>query len=138
MPVVEVIPGGQERILYVDDDKILLDLARLMLESLGYQVTAGTNSIEVLGIFIANPEQYDLVITDMTMPLMPGNELAKEIMGIRADIPIILCTGFSEYIDEAKAKDLGIKSFIMKPFSKKDLGKVVREVLDNRVKKIIH
>jgi CheY-like chemotaxis protein len=127
------IPGGHEHILYADDDKVLLELARMILESLGYKVTAGTSSVEVLRMFVANPAQFDLVITDMTMPVMPGSELAREIMKIRPDIPVILCTGFSEYIDEAKAKELGIKAFIMKPFAKKDLGRIVRDVLDGRV-----
>jgi PAS domain S-box-containing protein len=132
VPEGEEIPGGHERILYVDDDEVLLDLTRLMLESLGYDVTAESNSVEVLGMFLASPEQYDLVITDMTMPIMPGNELAREVLQIRPDIPIILCTGFSEYIDEAKAKSLGIRAFIMKPFTKKALGRLVRDVLNGR------
>ncbi len=129
----ETISRGHEHILYADDDKILLDLARMILESLGYKVTAGTSSVEVLKMFIADPAQFDLVITDMTMPTMPGSELAREIMKIRSDIPIILCTGFSEYIDETRAKVLGIRAFIMKPFAKKDLGRIVRDVLDGRV-----
>jgi len=126
------IPGGHEHILYADDDRMLLEVARMILESLGYKVTAGTSSVGVLSAFIADPAQFDLVITDMTMPTMPGSELAREIMKIRSDIPVILCTGFSEYIDEARAKELGIRAFIMKPFTKKDLGKIVRDVLDGQ------
>ncbi len=128
--VPEDVPQGSERILLVDDDQTLLAMGKLMLESLGYTVDVRTSGMEALGSFLADSGFYDLVITDMTMPLMTGSELAVEFLRIRPDIPIILCTGFSEFIDEEKAKDIGLKAFVMKPFSKKTIGRIVREVLD--------
>ena len=103
-----------------------------MLENLGYQVTARTSSIEALEAFRNNPEVFDLIITDMTMPNMTGKELAKEVLAIRADMPIILCTGFSEQIDGEKAKAMGISSFLMKPIRMYDIANTIREVLDKK------
>ena len=102
-----------------------------MLESLGYTVTARSGSIEALKLFTDTPDKYDLVITDMTMPKMTGAELTHELLKIRPDIPVILCTGFSQLITEAKAKEIGVKSFVMKPLVMKDLANVVRGVLDS-------
>ncbi len=104
----------------------------MMLEGLGYIVTARTSSTETLEAFKAQPDKFDLVITDMTMPNMTGVELAKEILNIRPDVPIILCTGFSEMIDEKKAKAMGIRKFVMKPVAMGDMAKIIREVLDQR------
>jgi len=101
-----------------------------MLESLGYKVTARTSSIEALEAFRHRPEDFDLVITDMTMPNMTGTDLAKKVMAIRPGIPIILCTGFSERIDEHSAKAMGISSFVMKPIVMKEMALTIREVLD--------
>lgn len=126
----EQIPGGSERILFVDDEADLVELGSVMLTSLGYHVTAKTSSTEALVTFRAHPMSYDLVITDMTMPNMRGDVLAKEILKSRPDIPIILCTGYSEMISEEKAKALGIHRFVMKPLFKKDLARIIREVLD--------
>ena len=108
-------PTGNERILFVDDEKTLVDLGRQMLERLGYSVESRTSSIEALEMFKARSDEFDLVITDMTMPNLTGEKLARELMKIRADIPVILCTGFSEHITEEHAKGLGIKEFILKP-----------------------
>jgi len=102
----EVLPGGSERILFVDDEQVLVNIGKEMLERLGYEVTARTSSIEALELFRVKPDQFDLVITDMTMPNMTGEKLAKEIMGIRADIPIILCTGYSEHIGRESAEKI--------------------------------
>ncbi|MBW2035495.1 MAG: response regulator, partial [Deltaproteobacteria bacterium] len=102
------------------------------LERLGYEVTTRTSSIEALELFKAKPDRFDLVITDMTMPHMTGDRLARELMKIRPDIPIILCTGFSERISEEKAKGMGIKAFVMKPLVMRDLANTVRKVLDNK------
>ena len=85
--------------------------------------------------FWAHPGKFDLVITDMTMPKMTGDELAKEIMAIRPDIPIILCTGFSERITEERAKEMGIKAFVMKPFAIRDFASTIRKVLDQEKEK---
>ena len=124
--------GGSERILFVDDEKTLTDLGRQMLERLGYSVECRTSSIEALELFKSRPEHFDLVITDMTMPNLTGDRLTQEIMAIRADIPVILCTGFSEQISEESAKGLGIREFILKPLVMDRLAATVRAVLDRQ------
>ncbi|MEA2039442.1 MAG: ATP-binding protein [Thermodesulfobacteriota bacterium] len=121
---------GNERILFIDDEQALADMGKQMLERLGYEVTIRTSSIEALELFHKKSDQFDLVITDMTMPKMTGDKLAKELMKIRRDIPVILCTGFSERISEEKAKEMGIKAFTMKPIVMRDMTKTVRKVLD--------
>jgi PAS domain S-box-containing protein len=126
----EHLPKGLERILVVDDEKVSLDAIQSMLEWLGYKVTSRTSSVEALEAFRYNPEGFDLVITDHTMPNMTGKSLARELMAIRQDIPVILCTGFSEQIDEKRARELGIRAFIMKPIVLGQISKVIRDVLD--------
>lgn len=125
-------PKGTERILFVDDEEDVVDSIQQMLEKLGYKVTVRISSIEALEAFRHKAEAFDLVITDQTMPNMTGNALAKELMSIRPDIPIILCTGFSEEIDERKAKEMGISAFVMKPIMIKDLANIIREVLNKK------
>lgn len=125
-------PRGTEHILLVDDEEILADVGREMLEHLGYRVTSQTSSLDALETFRAQPDRFDLVITDLTMPKMTGDELAREIMSIRADIPVILCTGFSESVSEENAKAIGIKKFVMKPFALYGLAKAIRTVLDKK------
>lgn len=127
------IPTGHESILFIDDEKAMVEAGRAMLERLGYEITTRTSSIEALEAFRHNPDKFDLVITDMTMPNMTGANLAKEIMKIRPDMPVILCTGFSDTIDEAKAKMMGIKAFIMKPIITNELANTIREVLDKEI-----
>ena len=100
------------------------------LESLGYKVTTRTSSIEALELFRSKPNDFDLVITDMTMPNMNGDKLAGELMKIRPDIPVIISTGYSKKISDERAADIGIKAFAMKPISKTDLAKTFRKVLD--------
>ena len=124
------IPTGHERILFLDDEQVLVDIGKQLLERLGYEVTTRTSSIEALELFQAQPNKFDLVITDMTMPNMTGEKLARELVAIRRDIPIILCTGFSEHINEAKAKAIGIQKFVMKPFVMREMAKAIRQVLD--------
>ena len=126
----EAPPTGSERILFIDDEKTLVDLGSDMLESLGYSVTTKTNSIGALDTFRTAPTAFDLVITDMTMPAPTGIELARELMTVRPDIPVILCTGFSELINENLSKEAGIREFVMKPFSMQSLATTVRRVLD--------
>jgi len=126
------IQKGTERILLVDDQDIIVEIERQMLERLGYHITARTSSIEALEAFRANPDKFDLVITDMTMPNMTGDKLAGELIKIRSDIPIILCTGFSEVMSKEKAEFLGIKGFLMKPIVLKDLSSTIRKVLDTK------
>jgi CheY-like chemotaxis protein len=127
------IPTGSERILLVDDDPFLVDMARTMLEGLGYKVVARTNSLEALKIFQIRPEQFDLVLTDQTMPHMTGDQLSAKLMTIRPDIPIILCTGFSELVTPEKARDMGICEFLMKPFIRRNLAETIRRTIDDKL-----
>ena len=130
---VDFIPGGSERILIVDDEELLVGMSREMLEGIGYRITATTSSVNALEMFLSRPERFDLVISDMTMPGMTGKELAKEFLKIRPDIPIILCTGFSDLMTEEDAKSLGIREFLMKPISIRELTRVVRKALDEKM-----
>jgi PAS domain S-box-containing protein len=126
------MPTGNEKILFVDDEKALVDLGHQMLERLGYDVTTRTSSIEALELFISQPPKFDLVITDMTMPNMTGDELARKLMAIRSDISVILCTGYSERISKEKAQAIGIREFVLKPIIMSELAVTVRKVLDER------
>lgn len=123
--------SGTENVLFVDDEKILTDLVKNMLEHLGYHVVAKTDSVEALEAFESEPDNYDLVITDMTMPKLTGDALAKKIKAIRSEIPIIICTGYSEVLNKAKAKSMGISGYLMKPISLKNLSDTIREVLEH-------
>jgi len=124
------IIGGNERILFVDDEAMLVDLTGRLLRSLGYRVTTRTSSVEALELFRARQGDFDLVITDMTMPNMTGAELAEAILAIRPGMPVILCTGFSEIMTAEQAKELGIRGYVMKPMNRRDIGRAVREALD--------
>jgi PAS domain S-box-containing protein len=128
----EEFPTGNERILFVDDEAAIARMGQLILERLGYQVESKTNPAEALEVFRENSHRFDLVITDMTMPQMTGESLARELMTIRPDIRIVVCTGYSRIMDEEKARTLGIRGFIMKPLSKSDMARTVRKVLDER------
>jgi PAS domain S-box-containing protein len=124
------IPRGRERILFIDDEEDLAAMADEMLTDLGYRVTAKTGAREALALFRLNPSRFDLIITDVTMPEMTGEELVKEILALRADTPIIMCTGFSYLVDADTARAAGIKAFAMKPLTKKEIAMTVRKVLD--------
>jgi PAS domain S-box-containing protein len=124
------IPTGNERILFVDDEESITNMASQMLERLGYTVTAKTNSTDALETFRNQPDNFDLIISDMTMPDTTGDKLTKKLLTIRPDIPIILCTGFSEQINVEKAKLIGVQSLVMKPIVKSVLAKTIRNVLD--------
>ncbi len=130
--VSQDIPGGNERLLFVDDEQILTDMGKQMLERLGYKVDTMTSSIEALALFRQHPGKYDLVITDHTMPNMTGLEMAEQLKQIRPDIPVIICTGFSDIIDKDNYRSKGINGFMMKPFIKKDVAPVIRDVLEGR------
>ena len=121
---------GNERILVVDDENMLATLEKMLLESLGYIVDVFFDSTEALQAFKKRPADFDLVLTDMTMPGMTGEELSEEIYKIRPDIPVILCTGFSDLIDQEKARQIGINKFLTKPVGKEELAKAIREILD--------
>ncbi len=126
----EPVVGGTEEILFVDDEECLVSLCKLSLEGLGYAVTSETDSMAALETFKSDPERFDLLITDQTMPKMSGVELAAEILKINPGLPIVLCTGFSEKISEEQAKEMGIKEYCLKPLERKKLGSIVRKVLD--------
>lgn len=126
----DVILGGTESILFVDDEKMLVDLAQNSLGTLGYSVTTFQSSFDALNNFMSNPSKYDLVITDQTMPELSGYDLAKKILDIRPNIPVILCTGFTHAIDKKTAMDAGIKAFCIKPLGNRKLALKVRQVLE--------
>ncbi len=123
-------PRGNDRILFVDDEKDLANIGQHILQQLGYSVTIRTSSIEALEVFRAKSDQFDIVITDQTMPNMTGDQLAKELLKIRPNIPIILCTGYSQIISPKKAYNIGIKGFIMKPYVMKDIAAAIRKIMD--------
>jgi PAS domain S-box-containing protein len=125
------LPVGTERILLIDDEQSMLKALQQMLGRLGYTVDARMNAVEALEAFREDSDGFDLIITDYTMPEMTGATLAKAVMDIRADIPVILCTGFSEQINEEKSKAIGIRAFIMKPIITKKMAETIRQVLDN-------
>lgn len=127
----ERCPTGTERILFVDDEEMLTQVGKDMLERLGYNVTVRHSSLEALETFQNHPESFDLIITDQTMPGMTGADIARRMIQIRPEIPIILCTGYSTIISEEKAKSMGIKEFALKPLAKQDIAKLIRKVLDN-------
>jgi len=108
----------------------MVKLNQQRLERLGYKVTPQTDSSEALKLFLSDPNQFDLVITDMTMPRMTGDKLTQEILKIRSDMPIILCTGYSERMSSERAQELGIRKYIEKPIEMETLARSVREVLD--------
>jgi len=126
------LPKGNEHILFVDDEEVIVQMEQQMLGSLGYQVTPFSNVEEALKTYRTQPNSFDLIITDMTMPKITGLQFAKEVLAVRPDVPVILCTGFSELINEEKAREVGIRRYLTKPISKKDLAEAVRKVLDER------
>ncbi|MGO9311247.1 MAG: response regulator, partial [Syntrophobacteraceae bacterium] len=141
-PIVETgqeLPTGTERILLVDDEQSVIEMEIAIFERLGYDVTPETDSLRALEIFGSRPGEFDLIITDYTMPNFTGIDLSKEIRRIQSDIPIILCTGFSEKVTEKGAMDLGVELAI-KPFGMKQIAELVRKVLragnDNLARKV--
>ena len=140
MPVIEAgksaaavaagpMAGGDEQVLLVDDEQALVDVGRHLLARLGYTVTARTSSVEALEAFRADPARFDLVITDQTMPNMTGIELTRELLRIRPELPVILCTGFSETVSPEKAMSVGVREFLFKPMALRDMAETIRRVL---------
>jgi len=129
------IPTGNERILFVDDEKMIAEMSTVLLENLGYSVFAVTASRQALHVFREDPARFDLVITDQTMPSLTGAELACELLRIRPNLPIILCTGHSTIMTEEKARSMGISTFALKPLAKREMACLVRRVLDNPCRK---
>ena len=126
----EANPAGSEHILFVDDEEMLAEVSRLTLEKLGHKVTTQVSSVEALNLFRAQAWNFDLVISDVTMPKMNGIELARKLLEIRPDIPIILATGFTDLIKPDEAASIGIREVLNKPYSLRDLGETIRRVLD--------
>jgi PAS domain S-box-containing protein len=127
-------PSGIERILFVDDEKPIADAMNIMLTRLGYTVTSKTSSLDALKTFRENKDAFDLVVTDLVMPQMTGVELSKEISSLRPDIPIILCTGYSEMIDDEMINHAGIKYRTTKPLVMSEMANIIREALDSNGK----
>jgi PAS domain S-box-containing protein len=127
----EVRQNAQETILYVDDEEVIVDMARHTLEQLGYRVIAVTDPSKALEHFLKEPKQFDMVITDQIMPGMTGTELAKVLLSLRPDIPIVLTTGYSETIDAASARAIGIRAFVMKPLTRTELADTIRWALQH-------
>ena len=126
----DLVPFGTEHILFVDDEEILAEMGKHLLERLGYRVTVKNSSVEALSIFQSAPNHFDLVITDQTMPNMTGFDIARRMLQIRPGMPIILCTGYSSQISEDKVRSYGIKGFALKPLAKKDIAVLIRKLLD--------
>jgi PAS domain S-box-containing protein len=121
---------GSERVLFVDDETAVCTAGSRILERLGYRVTSRTDSQQALELFRSDPDRFDIVVTDMTMPKMNGDRLAVQLLELRPDIPIVLCTGYSRIMSKEKARGLGIRAFAMKPLTVSDLSATVRKVLD--------
>jgi PAS domain S-box-containing protein len=133
-PDLDLIPMGRnEHILFVDDEPMLVNMGRQVLESLGYQVTTRTDGHQALDLVKAQPDRFDLVLTDMTMPGMTGDILAQQIMAIQPKLPIILCSGFSHNMDEHKAAAMGMRAYLRKPILKGQMARIIREVLKGSV-----
>ena len=131
-PEIDLTTGGNERILLVDDEQDILEIETAMLQALGYAVTATNNPLNALEIFAKQPGQFDLVITDMTMPIMNGDKLVVELYKILPNISTILCTGYSALMSKEKAVSLGVAEFLIKPISIVDLSNTIRSVLDKK------
>lgn len=124
------IPHGSERILLVDDEEDVLKMLTEMSEHLGYRVMAVSDSTEAYALFCSTPEEFDLVVTDQTMPGLTGTVLAQKILALKPEMPIIICTGFSETLTDGKARELGLAGYIMKPVVMGDFARVVRRALE--------
>ncbi len=133
MQTNEIVPlsTGNEQILFVDDEAAIVDASKRTLERLGYSVITATSGVEALKLFRDNAEMFDIVVTDMTMPELTGVDLAKEVLSMRPQTPMILCTGYSTLITPEKSKQLGFKDFLMKPVSKRKMAESVRHILDH-------
>ena len=125
-----LLPTGKERILLVDDDETQVISIQNMLQRLGYKVTAFTEGREALKVFSEKPSEFDLVITDHMMPQLMGENLAQEMLRIRSDIPIILCTGKVDLVPDEEVKEKGLRGYIVKPFGVRECAELVRGVLN--------
>jgi CheY-like chemotaxis protein len=121
---------GTESILFVDDEASIAKMGGKILRRLGYQVTTRTSSVEALDLFRSKPYDFDLVLSDMTMPVITGDKLAGELMKIRSDIPVVLCTGYSKNLSYETARKIGIRALVYKPIVKVELAETIRKILD--------
>ena len=128
-PPEEPLQGGNERILFVDDEESILMIAESVLLGLGYEVTLAKDGLKALELFRADPEKFDLAITDQAMPKMTGIQLLKELMKIRPNLPVVSVSGFSENISGENYREHGFKAFLMKPFLMRELNQVIRQAL---------
>ena len=131
-PAVNVV-GVSQRVLLVDDEAPLLEMAQECLERSGYQVDALTSSVQAVDVFRADPQKYAVVVTDHMMPGMTGIELATQLLGIRPDIPIILATGYSETVTPQKARAVGIREYMVKPYDPVELANAVHQAVGAEV-----
>jgi DNA-binding NtrC family response regulator len=122
------------RVLIVDDEEFLVNMWKMSLERRGYAVTAMRSSKSALEAFQKEPDAFDIVVTDQTMPEMAGNCLAAELLSIRENLPIVICTGYSDIIDEEQAKKLGIREYLMKPFDIRQLENVIQRLVGSQIK----
>ena len=129
-------PTGNERVLLIDDEELIIEVGQLVLEGLGYRVTSKRSSLEAMEVFKANPDAFDVVITDMTMPNMTGAHLAQALLALRPDLPIIICSGFSERVSREQVKGLGVRYFLRKPITLFEISHKVRAALDERLHKL--
>ena len=139
VPVAEsrsISPRGDEHILLVDDEPQLLQMEQQLLENLGYRVTPQSSGLEALKLFNEAPDRYDIVITDMTMPHLTGDKLSEKLIDIRPDIPVILCSGFSELNIKKEMLSPGVRAFIVKPVAMNQMATTLRSVLDSSYKSI--
>ena len=126
------LPGGNERILFVDDEVAITRISHSLLSNLGYRVTVETQSLKALEKFRNEPDSFDLLITDHTMPGLTGGDLARSVLRLRPDLPVILCTGYTAAFSEQKARQVGIKKYVVKPLSTRKMAEIIREVLDKQ------
>jgi CheY-like chemotaxis protein len=124
------LPTGHGRILLVDDEEALVRAIKQMVERLGYTATETTSSVEALSLFRRRPQDFDLVITDYSMPRLSGTDLSMAIREIRPDIPVILTSGFHEKINEKSMEEMGLTAMMMKPIGLNDLARLMRKILE--------
>ena len=129
--VVEVpVAKGHKCILFIDNERSICELMQEKLTRLGYTITTQTSSSKALDLFMKTPNQFDLVITDLSMPQMSGEQVAHKLLSIRPDIPIILCTGLNQAFADEQVKEIGVQGSILKPFTESDVANTIRQVLD--------
>jgi CheY-like chemotaxis protein/anti-sigma regulatory factor (Ser/Thr protein kinase) len=132
------VEGGDECILFIDDDTYIAGMAEMMLKSFGYDVTARTSSVSGLDIFRRQPDKFDLLITDQLMPGMTGLQFVAEIRKMRPEIPVVLITGFSEPSNVGAFSEYGIEEILRKPISRRDMGLVIRRALDRGGRPVVN